>query len=143
MGKVIVSVCVSVHTSGGVPTFPGGGSTYPPGGLPTSQVWMGGTYLPRGPTFAGGGGVLPGKRVPPTWEGVPPQQGVPPVQVRSQDGGVSYVLATRRPVSLLRSRRRTFLLPKKKGLAGTFRKLKQKRDKFHVFLSLKKKSLNI
>ena len=72
-GKVMFSVCLSVHTRGGVPTFwMVGGGTY-------SQVWMegGGTYLPRSgwggvptlrsgwgwvPTFpgpGGGGGYLP------------------------------------------------------------------------------------
>ena len=45
------SVCLSVHTWGGVPTFRMvGGGTY-------SQVWMGGEYLPSQVWV--GGGYLP------------------------------------------------------------------------------------
>ena len=54
MGKVIFSLCVSVHTStGGVPG-PGGGGGY------LIQPWTGGS--PHSQIFWGGGGGIPGLR---------------------------------------------------------------------------------
>ena len=111
-GKVIFSVCVSVHTStggvlhplmGGTP-FPGPGGGYPfPG-------------AGRGYPFPGlnGGVPPPGKGVPPAWEGgypptwewVPPSGkgyplgwGYPPVQVRSQEQHSVYLLRGRQCAS--------------------------------------------
>ena len=112
-GKVIFSLCVSVHTS------TGGGTPHPLTGVPPSGPdWGVPPFFPTGVTPIlsdgvpliqvpdQGGGTLtweggtpsrPGKGVPP-WsrpgEGIPPPpppiqtwEGVPPVQVRSQDGG--------------------------------------------------------
>ena len=73
-GKVIVLVCVSVHTTRGGGTYLLGRGRYPP-----SRV--GGTYLPRSgwgvPTFpVGGGPTFPGRGYLP-WQGVPTLVGVP------------------------------------------------------------------
>ena len=95
---------------GGTPfSGPGGGYPLPRSrlGVPLFQVQAGGIPLPRSRGYP-----LPGKGVPPTWEGstsppgkrvphlgrgtplhgkgVPPSRGVPSIQVRSQDGGTPY-----------------------------------------------------
>ena len=101
----VFSLSVSSHLEGG-------GGTYLPGrGVPTFPGLDGGV-----PTFPGldrGGTYLPGGGVS-TWVGnPPPHQGryPPPHQGRYPPTRTAWhVLATRRAVCLLRSRRRTFLL---------------------------------
>ena len=78
-GKVLFSVCLSVHTSTGGGSNPGLNG----GGRGVPQVWM----------MWGGGS-----------QGTPSPPCPPPL-----DRTAERALATRRAVSLLRSRRRTFL----------------------------------
>ena len=108
------SICLS---TGGVPIshnalqhFPecheaAGGGGYPPGGYPGQVPPLGGVTRVRYPP----GGVLPGS-------GIPPGGGFTRVRYPPTPGGypgrtTEGVLTTRRAVCLLRSRRRTFLLP--------------------------------
>ena len=120
--KVIVSLCLSVHTCGGGGGYPdqvqpAGGDTLT-GGVPHL-----GYPHPIGPGWGGvsrqGGGTPP--QVPPIRPGEEvPKVGYPPRQTWPGGGtprggySTSYritdgVLDTRRSVCLLRSRRRTFL----------------------------------
>ena len=111
--EVIFSLCVSVHSSRGVPHPAdwGGGTPFP--GLDRG--------VPHPADEGGGGNPFPGldRGVPllrqggyPTWEGVPPWQGVPPPLAgvppphQTSTACTCYTAA----VCLLRSRRRTFLL---------------------------------
>ena len=120
MGKVIFSVCLSVHTWGGgypiqltggdrvpCPADGGGGIPHPAdgGGVPHPADGGGGYPLPR----SGWGGGVPhpvdrGEPLP--RQGSTPPRGTPPPPTRP----AQRVLTTRRAVCLLRSRRRTFLL---------------------------------
>ena len=122
--EVIVSLCLSVHTCGGVPrpgsSQPGGDTRWggtpcwggtppqvPPmsdlaGGTPPRvlphQTWPGGTPQPKGYPTLGTPPIGPGRGVPLLGE-----EGTP---LQETDG----VLDTLRSVCLLRSRRRTFFL---------------------------------
>ena len=92
MGKVIVLVCLSLHTLGG--TYLGQGSTHlGPGGVPTlaggTYLGQGGSYLGRGvPTLAGG--TYLGWGVPKIGYPPPNQGSVPPGQVRYSICGGRY-----------------------------------------------------
>ena len=126
-GKVIVSLCLSVHTCGGgwgVPQpGPGGGRGvphlgYPPSNLAQGSTLMGGGYhtsgtphqtWPLGYPTSGTPPVRPGGGVPQQGKGYPTSG--TPLPIRPGQGGLSHrvVLDTPRSVCLLRSRKRTFL----------------------------------
>ena len=131
-----VCVCSTLGGGGGSYPIPGlarGGtpSQVWPGGYPIPGLAGGGVPHPslgRGypgypPTRSGWGPPGPGTGYPPdlgqstpqTWDRIPPPPdlgwGTPPLPTRSGlDRAAQRVLATRRAMCLLRSRRRTFLL---------------------------------
>ena len=113
-GKVIFSLCVSVHTRGVPQPGPeGGGTPIQPwtGGTPSSLGWgLPSSSLGRGGPHLDEGTPCPEMGVPPIqgWMGVPPVwtwtgDGVPPPPIRTTEG----VLAVQQSVCLLRSCRRT------------------------------------
>ena len=142
MGKVIFSVCLSVHTGGGYPTrcrwgvpWPNGGWGYPARsrwgyprrGYPSQVCTGGGITWPgqdKGYPSQGWGIPCPGMRYPHpemgyplSRDGVHPIQGwVPPhPEMPPPPPGIGQqmgVLDTPRAVCHLRSRRRTFLFRK-------------------------------